>query len=339
MDAAESKERAAPFGHSVDRETLPRLLEGMPVPEGFKALVVQVVEGDPGDPPRYRSWDWRGTSRDREDWWPASTVKVFAAVAALERLREWGFSPGARITFHYGTGDETRGVEALVRRALTASDNGAFDQLVEVVGGDDLNRWLGRRGFGDTVLLRGYSHRVTDPETGVGVLRVSAPMTIGEGSRIREEPGRVGTIREGCRDLGNCTSLTDLCDLLRRVMLHPCLPAEDRLDLGPREVALLKSALSRRRVRGLGVVRGLREAFLPGRIACFHKPGFAMNWFSDHVFLRRRTGPRDQRTWMVAMAGRGGREVLDVPARAVGGLIASGALTAAGAWDPGRPPG
>jgi len=334
--------KAASWGDqaAVDRETLPRLWgpDRGGLPRGFKALVVQVVGGPLGTPPRYRFWDWLGTSRDREDWWPASTVKVFAAVAALERLRAWGFSPAARVTFHYGTGDETRVVESLVRRALTASDNQAFDQLVEVVTGDGLNRWLQQRGFRDTVLLRGYSHRVMDPDLGVGVLRVSPPRTVWEGSRVREEPGCVGTIREGCRDLGNCTSLLDLCDLMRRVMIHRDLPEAERLALGPWEVALVRSALSRRRVRGLGVVRGLRQAFLPERIACFHKPGYAMDWFSDHVFLQRRRGPRDQRTWIVAMAGQGGRDALDEPARAIGGLIRSGALSAAGSWAPGRPP-
>jgi len=329
MTAGDPAAGGVPWGRreAMDRETLPRLLRGLSLPKGFKALVVQVVDPGGGHSPRYRFWDWMGTSLDSGDWWPASTVKTFAAVAALERLREWGFSPSARITFHYDGGEQARVAGTLVRRALTPSDNQAFDQLVEVVNGDGLNRWLREKGFGDTVLLRGYSGRHRDPEAGVGILRVSAPLTIREGPLVRSVPGRVGTLREGCPDLGNRTSLMDLCDLLRRVMLHPVLSEEERLALGPGEVALVRSALSRRRLRGLGVVRGLRQAFRPARIACFHKPGFAMDWFSDHVFLVRRTGPREARFWMVAMAGLGGRDVLDEPSRAIGSLIASGALS------------
>ncbi len=311
----------------LDRTTLPALLAeaGLQPPSGFKALVVRVHREPDG--PKYTFYDFSGTSQDRDDWWPASTVKVFAAVAALERLREWGFTPRATVTFHDPSGDVTRPVEWLVRQAITHSDNAAFDLLVEVVGGDEMNRWLRERRFRDTVLLRGYSRRHVDPASKHGILSVSAPITVQEAGRLpRRLPARKGRIRDGCRDLGNCTTLWDLCDCLRRVMLHDRLPDRERLDLGPEEVDLLRSALGGPRERGLGVVRGLRAAFAPREVTCFHKPGFALNWFSDHVFLAVGDPAFPEAEWVVAMAARGGRNALDEAARVVGRVLATGRL-------------
>lgn len=320
----------------LDRTTLPALLAeaGFEPPRGFKALVVRVLRGPDG--PEYAFYDFFGTSLDRDDWWPASTVKVFAAVAALERLRDWGFTPRATVTFHYANGEVQRPVEDLVRQAITPSDNAAFDMLVEVVGGDEMNAWLGKRGFRDTVLLRGYSRRYVDPASKHGILRFSAPITIREpGHRPRHLPARQGRIREGCRDLGNCTTLWDLSDCLRRVMLHDGLSEPERFDLGPEEVGLLRSALAGPRERGLGVVNGLRAAFAPREVTCFHKPGFALDWFSDHVFLAVGDPACPEAEWIVAMAAHGGRSALDEAARVVGRVLVSGRLGQAPAARPG----
>ncbi len=311
----------------VDRTTLPaRLAEaGFRPPEGFKALVVRVHRGSYGG--KYTFYDFSGTARDRDDWWPASTVKVFAAVAALERLREWGFTPLATVTYHDAKGDLRCPVRDLVRRAITESDNAAFDLLVELVGGDEMNAWLRERGFLHTVLLRGYSRRHVDPASNHGILGISVPITVREsGHRPRRIPARQGRIREGCHDLGNCTTLWDLSDCLRRVMLHEELPEPERFRLGPEEVALLRSALAGPRERGLGVVKGLRAAFAPRDVTCFHKPGFALEWFSDHVFVVVGDPAHPEAEWIVAMAARGGRDALDEAARVVGRVLASGAL-------------
>ncbi len=310
---------------ALDRTTLPALFEevGFSPPVGLKALVVRVVRAKDG--PTYLFYDFSGTSLDRDDWWPASTVKVFAAVAALERLRGWGFSPSATVTFHDNKQDVERSVEWLVRQAITHSDNAAFDMLVEVVGGDEMNQWLREKGFLHTVLLRGYSRRHVDPKTKRGILRVSVPITIREPGRpTRHLPTRHGRFRSGCRDQGNCTTLWDLADCLRRVMLHEDLAEAERFALGREEVQLLQSALSAPRERGLGVVSGIKAAFPEGGVTCYHKPGFALDWFSDHVFVRVGGAECPDAEWLVAMAAPGGRDALDEAARVVGRLLASG---------------
>jgi len=313
----------------VDHTELRSVLEasGFRPPPGFKAFVARIslTHGTPS----YQLADYAGTSADRDDWWPASTVKVFAAAAALETVRSLGFTPRARVTFHYPRRPEAHTVEDLVRRAITHSDNAAFDQLVEIVGGDEMNAWLERRGFRSTVLLRGYSRRYVDPQTKRGILRISAALTLREpGRRSVRIRAREGMRRDGCRDQGNCTTLFDLSDALRRVMLHEVLPEPERFALGDAEISLLRSALSGPRERGLGVVKGLREAFAPREIVCYHKPGFALDWFSDHVFVEVAGSGADTPRYLIAMAAHGGRDVLDEAARVVGGLVASGRLAA-----------
>jgi hypothetical protein len=348
----------------LDRRTLPRLLaeRGFRPPRRFKALVV-VVEprlgvagagprpgadgGDRRETPddgtgrlRFRPFDWRGTSLDRADWWPASSVKLFAATAALEAAHGMGFTPAARVTFHYdrSTGlarhpdgrDPTRDepvtlpLERIVRAAITPSDNRAFDRLVEIVGSDPLNRrFLSRRhGLHDTVLLRSYAWRVADPLTGLGSSRHSPPLTFAEEGRTKLLPERHGTGQYPCEQ-GNCSSLRDLAEVLRRVMLHEELPERERFGLGPAELALLRDALSAPRERGNGVVDGLRAAFGGRPVRLYHKPGYALRWFSDVVFVEAAdTGER----WIVAMAGYPGRGALDDAARHVGALLADGPL-------------
>ena len=82
-----------------DEVALPALMTqaGFVPPEGFKALVMVLpARGQAQAAPRL--YDWHGTSDDRDDWWPASTVKLYAAVGALQAAHRLGFGPRALVT-------------------------------------------------------------------------------------------------------------------------------------------------------------------------------------------------------------------------------------------------
>lgn len=314
------------FQH-IDHTTLPRLLQqrGFRPPVQFKAFVVVISLTKKR--PIYKAYDYFHTSTDKygdgeKGWWPASTVKLFAAVAALEKLRSLGFSPNAEVTFHYSDNDVTTSVDLLVRQAITPSDNTAFDRLVEIVGLDEINQtfFVPAKGFHSTVLLRAYSARVRDPKSGLGTLRHAPRVTLREGEKVAEIPERVSTTSYPCPDEGNCTTLLELAETMRRVMLHEVIPKDERFDLGEAELELLRSALSGRRERGLGVVKGLKAAFAAAgiKVVTYHKPGFAYNWFSDVVFVQC---PGLKKAFIVAMAGYPGRNALDEAAKHVGALL------------------
>lgn len=309
----------------LDSTTLPRRLRraGFVTPRAFKALVVEIQ--DDGEAIEYRAYDFNGTSLPRQDWWPASTVKIFAAVAALEKLHAAGFTPRAQLVFHYQDKPFETSVEELVRRALTPSHNPSFDRLVELVGFEELHDHFfdARHGLAGTVLLRSYGGRVRDKVTKRGSNRQSPAITIREGERTVELPQRHGQSERYCPNQGNCTSVLELAETMRRIMLHERLPEERRFALGQAEIDLLRSALSGVRKRGLGVVNGLRKGFGDRPLAVYHKPGYATGWFSDNVFIKALdTGEQ----WMVGMVGFGGREVLDEAAVVLGKVLAKGPL-------------
>lgn len=307
----------------VDHTKLQGLLDagGFKPPKQFKALVLKL--DDQGAV--IAAFDTNGSSEDRDDWWPASCVKLFAATAALEKTKALGLTPKARGTWYYGTGAKTKTVEQVVRRALTPSDNKAYDMLVELVGFDDLNGrfFTPRNGFHNTVLLRAYSGRVKDPATNTTTTRHSPPIDLVEGGRTVKVPERAGKQQFECPEEGNCTTLRELAENLRRVMMHEKLPEDQRFALGPKELKLMRSALSAKRSRGNGVLDGLRRGFGDVKIKTWSKPGFARQWFSDVVFVRRvDTGER----FIVSMAGWPGRSALDDAAERVGRMLVTGKL-------------
>lgn len=310
-------------GARTDTTTLPALLDdvGLTRPKQFKALVLRLdangaVVG---------AWDTGGSSEDRDDWWPASCVKLFAATAALEKTHALGLTPKARGTWFYGRGAKSLTVEQVVRRALTPSDNKAYDMLVELVGFDDLNGrfFVPEKGFRKTVLLRAYSGRVKDPATNTTTTRHSPPIDLVEGGKVVELPERAGKRQFDCPEEGNCTTLRELAENLRRVMMHERLPEEERFALGKKELSLLRSAMSAKRSRGNGVLDGLRRGFGDVKIKTWSKPGFARDWFSDVVLLERQD---TKERWIVSMAGWPGRGALDQASEAVGRLIREGRL-------------
>ena len=299
------------------------------VPERFKALVIRIDPVSGSEASRFYPFSYKDTYLHRENWWPASTVKLFAAIAALEKSRRLGIEPGAKLTFDYTTEVSpepvTKPLNYLVRRALIQSNNQAFDQLVEWVGFHTLNdRFLtAGNGLAQTTLLRAYTRRHMYPELNRGSNRLSPPITVAAKGRVMKLPSERGDGAYNCPNQGNCTTLWDLAEALRRVMLHESLPAAERFALGADELRLLRKALGTRRSRGNPVVDALRNAFGDRIVGLYHKPGYAGKWMSDVVFVD--LGPA-QAGWLVALANDPGRSSLDEGASHVAALMASGAL-------------
>ncbi len=313
----------------VDTEVLGPLLvaQGYTPGKDFKALVVEIRDTDRCGY-MYRYFDYKGTSAERDTWWPASAVKLYAAVGALSRLREWKFSPAAKVTYHYSEkdgGPVTVTVEEVVKAALIPSDNTAFDRLVEIAGYEWLNEWILSEEYGvtGTKLLRGYSGRHRYADSGRGSLRHNPKLTIKEGKKVKEIPEKLSTRTWDCKEPGNCTSLLDLAEVMRRVILHKRIPMIERFPLTGSELKLLEESLAAPRERGNGVVDGLTAAFGKDRLTLYHKAGYAREWFSDNVFVIDK---QTKRRWIVVMANRPGRNCLDQAAKAMGVILRDGLL-------------
>jgi len=103
---------------------------------------------------------------------------------------------------------------------------------------------------------------------------------------------------------------------------------ENNIDLTKEQVELIRSALEAPRPRGMNVVDGIKRAFAPfaRTVRCFHKPGFALNWFSDNVFVLCPDCKTAPKRWLIVMAGYGGRNVLDEASFLIARLVATGNL-------------
>lgn len=311
----------------VNSDILPRLLHerGFAAPDTFKAIVIEIVPSADGGY-TYYPMDFNGTSRDRDNWWPASTVKLYAAVAALEQLQVLGFDPTkTQVTYEYEDGPVTQSFEEILRRAITDSKNPEFDRLVDIVGSRRLNRrfLVAKNGIKDTVMLRCYSGRTSNLETGKCSNRVSPALMLKSGQKETVVPVRTFTDELVCEREGNCTTLADLTEVTRRIMLHESLPKAERFRLGDKALLLLRDAMKGTRARG-GVADGIRFAFTDRDVEIFHKAGFADQWFSDNMFLKIHD---THEQWIIGMANRPGREALDAVAKIVATLIADHTLS------------
>ena len=167
-DLISSRRDALPEGDA--RARLDKIL-GNPAEFRAQILLGEVVEVE-GKKKLVRT-GWRD---DAEYFYPASTVKLCGAVAALERVNELrrGTEPGLMETtplaFHPSRrskeflADDPTNLEGakitlqhLIRRVFLVSDNDAFNRLYDFCGQNWLNRRMWRAGL-DTVRI---SHRLS----------------------------------------------------------------------------------------------------------------------------------------------------------------------------------
>lgn len=164
----------------IETNFVPRLLEAHP--EYFGSIVkdatryrVQILLGritkdDAGKPRLTRS----GFRVDAEYFYPASSIKLLAAVGALEHLNSYndvllgadtpmtigalfdGDTPQNRDETNVDGGMITAGHE--IRKLFLVSDNPAFNRLFDVCGHDSLNRQMHRAGLTSTVI----NHRLSE---------------------------------------------------------------------------------------------------------------------------------------------------------------------------------
>jgi LysM repeat protein len=299
---------------------------GFRPPSSFKAHVV-VIHFNAGRTAvdRLVSYPWNGTHDDVSGWNAASTIKLYSALAAALHAQELGFTPAARVTFHGRGGNHTFTLGDLVDRAIGPSDNIAHNFLVQFAGFDRLHNdfFTRRNGFRRSAILRAYE---TSRWMGMGEaasLRNSPRITLTEGRRTEEIAARTGRARPAC-DGAVCTSLEDLGECLRRLMLQEQLPRSEHFNLNAAWLRHIRLALRTDRSRGEEVVSELARSFRGEGVRFYHKAGFAGDWYSDNVYVYDPARPR--RAFIVSLAGHPGRSSLNQAARLIGELLADNTL-------------
>lgn len=232
----------------IDHTQLPAALAvaGVELPAGAGVYAVRLDDEAAFD---------AGAGAGYDGFWPASSVKLLAAVGALDYLGELGFTGDARITM----AGHTVSVADVYEAAIADSSNEAYDLLVQIAGVDWLNEEFltEANGFPDTVIQRSYTGSAVD---------VSPAMTIVESGRRYDVAARQSTSTYDCPDEGNCSTLLELAESIRRVTLE----ADDRFDVAEADLAGLNDAL---RVAE-GFVEPAVAEVLGAEVPVFNKPGY-----------------------------------------------------------------
>lgn len=155
--------------------------------------VLGTIEDGPDGRPRLVQHGFR---LGAEYFYPASAVKLFAAVCALETLaalrQETGLAIDADtpLVYHPLFADEvladadasnleagTISVRHEIRKLFLVSDNRAFNRLYELIGQDDLARCLARAGLGEARIV----HRLSEARSIEDNRRVPRIDLVGDG--------------------------------------------------------------------------------------------------------------------------------------------------------------
>ena len=128
--------------------------KGYKVPERANVYAVRVVERPEG---RIYEQYQAGGGALAVDFWPASSIKVLAALGALDFARSLGYSGEATVTFDDGS--PSRSLRSISKSAIRDSSNYDYDLLVRIAGRDRLNEEFltARNGFPVTSIARSYS--------------------------------------------------------------------------------------------------------------------------------------------------------------------------------------
>ena len=234
---------------------------GYALPSGSAVYALRVSPG--AGYAAYEAFD-AGDGAFDMSFWPASTIKLLAALAALEWVYSLGYTGAAQVDWDSGFGDQLR---AIYTRSITVSSNIDYDRTLRAAGWDFTNADFlsAERGFPRTVITSSYaSVEVRNP----------GGYTLSEGGSSEYVPGRAGVGEYGRND----TDLYELVEGARRVMLDAEVPEDERFRIDPVDLAAVQDALCDATP---SYFSGGAATALGGSPTICHKPG----WVPDNECL------------------------------------------------------
>lgn len=197
---------------------------------------------------------------DKNDYfYPASTVKFPAAVAALEKLNEVDTLTTNSIFFVEGDSIQTTFAKA-ISEIFAVSDNAANNRLIEFLGQDDLNKRMRNRGVSpirishrlstsnaDDVTTKPLVFYLNDSTTFMSEPIVNNPIVPLELQKIKKGNGFIADdeLEESPFDfsLKNYYPIVAQSNLLKRIIFPEAFPVEERFNLSKEQYNLLHSAM------------------------------------------------------------------------------------------------
>lgn len=286
------------FQNIMQAGSLDALIEPVD-PDIPKWASVIVIEGNDTHPKF--SWHHYRDSEDAVDFWPASTIKIYAAVAALEFLNELQYPLDCALMFERRTEsvwqlDAARTLREMISEVFRRSSNEDYTLLLRYVGIDRINTQflIPERGFPHSALMRDYVvHRPVVYENSEPQ-RVRMVQADGTSSVIEHQWSGVSYAEQrGATVLssttGNCTSTRELAECMRRIMFHEVIPVEERYLLTPEQLSLLRFGgdglygLENKEAGPYAWEGRLKEIYPKARY--FHKAGMISNYTLDLAYI------------------------------------------------------
>ena len=265
-------------------------------PDIEKWATVCLVEGNETKP-SFKWFHYKDSAKE-VNFWPASTIKLYTVVAALELLNEIEMPLNSIVIFerkHEGKWiiDTSRTMLEMLSEIFSRSSNEDYTLLLRMVGIDRINSQflIKSRGFPTSALMRGYVRNRpylyirTEPQ------RITVMTLTGKSKTIEHTwSGRSYSRERGATVLsettGNCTSTKELADCLRRIMFHEHLPEGDRYQLTGEQLAFLreggKGLKGLRNTEGF-VAESAREIFPKAKF--YHKEGLISSYSLDLAYV------------------------------------------------------
>ncbi|MGI8605266.1 MAG: serine hydrolase [Verrucomicrobiales bacterium] len=292
-----------PASGAANQSALDAALDAV-APESKKWAAVCIVSQGEDGKPSFTWHDYRN-SGSATNFWPASTIKLYAAVAALELLTERQFPLDTVAIFEHREKDGrwildcARSMREMLSEVFRRSSNEDYTLLLRLVGIDRINSQflISERGFPHSALMRGY---VTGRPYGY-VREEPQRLTLrsADGAKIETFEhtwsGRFYAEERGCTIIdaktGNVTTPRELAECLRRVLFHECLTDLERYRLDTEQLEFLRQGggglaglENKGEESGPSAWTGALETLFPNA-RFFHKCGVISNYALEVAFL------------------------------------------------------
>jgi hypothetical protein len=301
---------------SLPAGTLDGLLEDISRDVKKWATVV-LVEGEPSAP--VFEWFHYRDSAEAVDFWPASTIKIYAVVAALEYLNELEMPSDCVLVYEHGEDDgwvldSARTMREMISEVFRRSSNEDYTLLLRFVGIDRMNTdfLIPARGFPHSALMRDYvTHRPPlyvneEPQRITVYAREREPVQVEHcWSGTSYSQARGATVLSSTT--GNCTSTLELAECLRRIMFHQVLPPHEKYQLTDEQVQFIieggngLTGLENTEAGAYAWKDSIEKVFPDARF--FHKGGLISTYSLDVAYIQDEAS--DTR-FIVALAAASG---------------------------------
>lgn len=287
--------------------------------ERFKAYIVCLESDEEGNIIKESRFDYNGTSYDTK-YWAASTVKLYASIAALKKAQILKIDPNEKIYFKIRKKTFSKTLTELIDEAIINSDNIAYNFLVQFCGFDYLNSgflWK-ENGFQNTALCKAFELRTWKK-------KMKAPVSFTEMIPVYVKRGKKYYIRNSVKKSSIKynkktyiqTTHYEMGECMLRFIFQNKLPDYESYGLKEDYRKILIKALSADKPVFNRTHQIFSEEFKK-EFLFYNKPGFGNRWYSEIIYLN---DPDNGKHWILSLSDYSGSDSLEDELKIIAKII------------------